>query len=128
MLHIFLDKSSSGSPSARPCSAHPSDCRKGTHTHTHTHTKQTHAHTHTNTPGSGTHRLITGANLVKTITQLIESSLVDECMKHTHTHREKHTHTHACTHGKIAYRDILVIYQVISLLLSLRLCKQPMGR
>lgn len=36
-----------------------------------------------------THSLITGANLVKTITQLIESCLADECIKHRHTHTEE---------------------------------------
>ena len=72
---------------------------------------------HTNTLGLGTHRLITGANLVKTITQLIESSLEDECIKHMHTHTHTHTHTHIHpTWRKGAYRDVLVIYQVISLI------------
>lgn len=44
-----------------------------------------HAHIQANTLRIRTHFLITGANLVKTITQLIESSLVDECIKHMHT-------------------------------------------
>lgn len=46
---------------------------------------------HTNTFRLRTHCLITGANLVKTITELIESSLVDECIKHAHTNTHPHT-------------------------------------
>lgn len=53
--------------------------------------KNTHPHMHTNTFRLRTHCLITGANLVKTITELIESSLVDECIKHAHTNTHPHT-------------------------------------
>ena len=40
----------------------------------------------------------------KKITQLIESSLVDECFKHTQTQ------THTPAWRKRAYRDVLAIY------------------
>lgn len=68
--------------------------------------KNTLPHIHTNTLGLVTHGLITGANLVKTITQLIESCLADECIKHTHTPTQR----------KRAYSDVFVIYEVISLI------------
>lgn len=55
-----------------------------------THT-QTHTDIQTYTLGLGTHFLITGANLGKTITKLIESSLVEECIKRTHTQTHPHT-------------------------------------
>lgn len=61
--------------------------REYTHTNTlpRTHTT-TYTHTHAlKASGLVTHSLITGANLVKTITQLIESCLADECIQHTHT-------------------------------------------
>lgn len=38
-----------------------------------------------------THFLITGADLLKTITQLIKNSLVDECIKHTSAQTQPHS-------------------------------------
>lgn len=74
-------------------------------THSHTHN-----HIHTNTLKPGIHCLITEANLVKTITQLIESSLVDECIKHTRTqtHTQARTYTQGCREeeslqGRLSY-------------------------